>query len=118
MLNDIQKILEAHKQFTKERDWDQFQNPKNLSMALSVEAAELAEIFIWLSDSQSIMLSDKQINHAAEEIADVLMYLLRISDALGINPIKAALDKMEKNKLKYSVEKGKELAKALVDNSF
>jgi len=113
MLNEIQAIIETHKSFTRERDWDQFQNPKNLSIALSVEASELAEIFMWLTEKQSNALNEKQLQAASEEIADVFMYLLRIADALGIDLIKATHEKMKKNIEKYSIEKGRFLAKEL-----
>ncbi|MEC7839120.1 MAG: nucleotide pyrophosphohydrolase [Chlamydiota bacterium] len=115
MVNDIQRIQEDHKKFTKERGWDRFQTPKNLSMALSVEAAELVEIFMWLTEAQSISLNEQKLNAAAEEIADIFMYLLRIADTLGIDLIKATDQKMKKNHEKYSVERGIALAQALID---
>jgi NTP pyrophosphatase (non-canonical NTP hydrolase) len=115
MVNDIQRIQEAHKKFTQERNWDGFQTPKNLTMALSVEVAELVEIFIWLTEKQSISLNDQQLNAATEEIADVFMYLLRIADSLGIDLIKATDQKMKKNQEKYPVEKAMALGQALSD---
>lgn len=115
MFKEIEKIVKAHREFTKERNWDQFQNPKNLSMALAVEASELAEIFMWLSDQQSQNLKSHQLIAASEEIADVFLYLLRISDTLGIDLLKATYEKMEKNKEKYPIEKGLALAQALVE---
>ncbi len=117
MISEIQVILETHKSFTRERDWDQFQNPKNLSIALSVEASELAEIFMWLTEKQCAALTEKQLQAASEEIADVLMYLLRIADILGIDLIKATHEKMKKNIEKYSIEKGRSLAKKLKEGS-
>ncbi len=113
MTSEIQAILENHKKFTNERDWDQFQNPKNLSIALSVEASELAEIFMWLTEKQSTVLNEKQLQAASEEIADVFMYLLRIADVLSIDIVKATHEKMDKNIEKYSIEKGRSLAKML-----
>jgi NTP pyrophosphatase (non-canonical NTP hydrolase) len=113
MVNDVQRILEAHKKFTQERNWDRFQTPKNLAMALSVEVAELVEIFIWLSEMQSISLNEQQLNAATEEVADIFMYLLRIADSLGIDLIKATDHKMKKNHEKYPVEKGIALGQAL-----
>lgn len=113
MASEIQVILETHKKFTKERDWDQFQNPKNLSVALSVEASELAEVFMWLTEKQCTALNEKQLQAASEEIADVFMYLLRIADVLGIDLVKATHEKMQKNIEKYSIEKGRSLANAL-----
>jgi len=113
--NDIQRIVQKHRKFTHERNWDRFQTPKNLSMAISVEAAELAEIFMWLTEKQATSLKKSQLNAASEEIADIFMYLLRIADVLGIDLIKATDEKMKKNVEKFSVEKGLALAKALID---
>ena len=112
-VNDIQRILENHKKFTQERHWDEFQNPKNLAMALSVEVAELVEIFMWLTEKQSIALKEHQLDAASEEIADIFMYLLRMADVLGIDLIKVTDRKMKKNHEKYSIEKGQALAKLL-----
>lgn len=110
-----QNILEMHKKFTHERNWDQFQSPKNLSMALSVEAAELAEVFMWLTQQQTMSLKGNQLYAAEEEIADVYIYLLRIADVLGINPVTAAVKKMHRNIEKYPVEEGIALAAILND---
>jgi dCTP diphosphatase len=114
MTKEIKIIVEAHKKFTKERDWDQFQNPKNLSIALSVEASELAEIFMWLTEKQSNNLNKKQLQAASEEIADIFIYLLRISDMLGVDLFKSTGEKMNMNIDKYSIEKGKFLAQGLI----
>lgn len=65
-MNAIERILEAHKKFTLERNWDRFQTPKNLSMALSVEVAELVEIFMWLNEKQANSLKEDQLNAASE----------------------------------------------------
>ena len=78
---DIQAIVQKLNVFSSKRDWQQFHNPKNLAMALSVESSELLEIFQWLTPEESINLSDKQISHLKEEIADVFLYLLKISSA-------------------------------------
>jgi len=115
MKNIIQNILETHKQFTLERNWDRFQTPKNLSMALSVEASELMEIFMWLNEKQANTLNEQQLNAASEEIADIFLYLLRLSDVLGIDLIDATHKKMDKNIEKYSVEKGRALAEELIN---
>jgi len=114
-MNDIERIVEAHKKFTFERNWDRFQTPKNLSMALSVEVAELVEIFMWLNEKQATSLKEDRLNAASEEIADVFLYLLRLADTLGIDLIKATDQKMKKNIEKYSVEKGLTLAELLID---
>ena len=95
----IQKQLSD---FTNERGWDQFHNPKNLAMALSVEASELVEIFQWLTPEQSeIVMSSNESEHVKEEMADVLIYLIRLADKLDINLESAVADKIIKNGKKH-----------------
>lgn len=113
-MNDLQRIIENHRKFIRERNWESFQNPKNLVMALSVEAAELVEVFMWLTEKQSMDLNERQLMEASDEIADIFIYLLRIADVLGIDLIQATDQKMEKNLQKYSIEKGQALAQALM----
>ncbi|TCV88161.1 nucleotide pyrophosphohydrolase [Sulfurirhabdus autotrophica] len=96
--------------FAKARDWDQFHTPKNLSMALSVEVAELMEHFQWLSSQQSVMLDPPKLEAVSQEIGDVLIYLTRLADVLGIDPVDAAFRKMQLNEIKYPVEKSKGIA--------
>ncbi len=105
----LTKVFEAQRAFSKERDWDQFHTPKNLAMALSVEASELCEIFQWLTEreSNSVMSNPKSAKQVRDELADILYYLLRISDTLGIDVEKAFWEKMEQNRKKYPVEKAK-----------
>ncbi|WP_018152199.1 nucleotide pyrophosphohydrolase [Leeia oryzae] len=103
----IDTLTQRLRDFAAERDWDQYHSPKNLAMALTVEAAELQEIFQWLTEAQASQLSPADHQHAAEEIADVLLYLLRLADKLGIDVLQAAVDKMQKNALKYPVETAK-----------
>ncbi len=100
-------LLEEVREFVRERDWSQYHSPKNLSMALSVEASELAEIFQWLTEDQSRSLTPEQKAHAAEEIGDVLIYLVNLADRLGIDPVAAARAKLVLNRIKYPVEKAK-----------
>lgn len=114
-MNDIQRIVEEHKKFTLERNWNRFQTPKNLSMALSVEVAEFVEIFMWLNEKQATSLKKDQLNAASDEIADIFLYLLRLADSLGIDLIEATDRKMKKNIEKYSIEKGLALADALIE---
>ena len=97
--------------FVAEREWERFHSPKNLAMALSVEASELLEVFQWLTEEQSRAAAPEVKAAAADEIADVLIYLLQISHRLGIDPLEAALAKVEKNALKYPVDKARGLAK-------
>ena len=107
MNNPIERLQEALRAFANERDWDQFHSPKNLAAALSVEAAELLEIFQWLSEEQSRALVPKQLEAAREEIADVFLYLLRIADKLRIDLVEAADAKLKRNAEKYPVELAK-----------
>jgi NTP pyrophosphatase (non-canonical NTP hydrolase) len=87
--------------FAAARDWDKFHAPKNLAMALTVEAAELAEHFQWLSGAESERLGVRAKAEVADELADVLVYLVRLADRLGIDLALAARRKMAKNRAKY-----------------
>lgn len=100
-------LLKRIREFVAERDWEQYHSPKNLSVALAVEAAELAEIFQWLTEEQSRNLTPMQKTHAAEEIGDVLVYLVDLAEKLDIEPLTAAFAKLEKNREKYPVEKAR-----------
>jgi len=97
--------------FAQEREWEQFHSPKNLAAALSVEAAELLEHFQWLTEEQSRSLPDVKRDAVAEEVADVFLYLLQLSDKLGIDPLDAARKKLQLNALKYPVERAKGTSK-------
>lgn len=101
---DVKNIQKQLSDFADERDWDQFHNPKNLAMALSVEASELVEIFQWLTPKQAeeVMDSDES-EHVKEEIADVMIYLLRLADKLDIDLEGAVTNKIRQNGEKYSV---------------
>jgi len=106
---DLERILEAQRAFVKERDWDKFHTPKNLAMALGVEAAELAEIFQWLDEAQSqaVGRDPKSAKKVKDELADVFFYLCRIADKLDIDLEATFWEKMEQNAAKYPVEKSK-----------
>lgn len=93
--------------FADERDWDQFHSPKNLSMALSVEASELVECFQWLTEEQSQNLSPEQRQAVIDEMADVQVYLLRLATKLDVNLLDAVEQKIVKNEAKYPAEKVK-----------
>ena len=99
--DDIARLTAALRAFAAERDWDQFHAPKNLAAALIVEAGELLEHFQWLSEEQSRRLDDATRRQVEEEIADVLLYLLRLADVLGIDPVTAADRKIVRNAEKY-----------------
>ncbi len=87
--------------FVEERDWAQFHAPKNLAMALSVEVAELVEIFQWLTAEQSTLRESVDITHLEEEIGDVMIYLTMLSEKFQIHPIAAAHKKLVSNKSRY-----------------
>ena len=91
--------------FVAERDWERFHSPKNLARALSVEASELVELFQWLSEDESAALDDAQRRRVAEELADVLWFLVRLSDRLDIDLLEAAGRKLAENAKKYPAEK-------------
>lgn len=103
---NIDEIQARLADFAKERDWEQFHSPKNLSMALAGEVGELLEIFQWLTEEQSrkSSLTDDQLAAATEELADILIYALRLADRLDINLDDAISKKVEKNALRYTVE--------------
>merc|ERR1711879_1128006 len=98
---NIEKIEAIIKDFSKQRDWEEFHNPKNLSMALSVEASELLEIFQWLTLEQANDLSKDKKEHAKQEIADIAIYLIRMCIKLDINLEEAIIEKMKLNEKKY-----------------
>jgi NTP pyrophosphatase (non-canonical NTP hydrolase) len=110
-LSGIEELREELRKFAAERDWDQFHSPKNLAMALSAESAELLEIFQWLTEEQSRRLTPDAKAAASDEIADVLLYLIRLGDKLGIDPIAAARRKMLDNAKKYPADKARGTAK-------
>jgi NTP pyrophosphatase (non-canonical NTP hydrolase) len=107
MSTDLQQLQAELRKFAKDRDWDQFHSPKNLAAALSVEAAELLEHFQWLTEEQSKALSQDRLDQVGEEIADVLLYLVRLSDKLGIDPMEAAKHKLIRNAEKYPIDRAK-----------
>lgn len=106
-MNDLQKIQSLLDEFAQERDWPQFHTPKNLSMALSIEAAELMELFLWETTEESFKVKDRAEGPLKEELADVFLYLLRLADILNIDLIESALEKIKINAEKYPVEKSK-----------
>lgn len=95
------------RQFAEVRDWDQFHSPKNLSMALIAEAAELVEHFQWLTEAQSKSLSKEKLEQVEQELADIQIYLIRIADKLDIDLLSAVDKKMEINEAKYPADKVK-----------
>jgi dCTP diphosphatase len=108
----LEKIRLRLAEFAGERNWDQFHTPKNLSMALAAEAAELLEIFQWLTDEQSraIVDNEKEMVLVRQEIADVMIYLVRLADKLRVDIEVAVLDKIAENEKKYPIELSKDNA--------
>lgn len=93
--------------FVQEREWEQFHSPKNLAMAMIVEAAELVEHFQWMTEQESLNISVEKRDEVAQEIADTFLYLLRMADVLGIDLIATTNAKMDINAKKYPVEKAR-----------
>ena len=100
-MKSFKQIKIRLREFAAERDWDQFHSPKNLSMALIVEAAELVEHFQWLSEKQSKKLPADKLAEVEQEIADIQIYLIRLADKLGIDVEKAVNAKIKLNEKKY-----------------
>ncbi len=105
----MEEIKKLFLEFVEERDWQQFHNPKNLSMCLACEAAELMELFQWLTpeEASSIMQDPSQAQAVREEIGDVMNNLIYLSSVLGIDPLAAAKEKIEINRKKYPASKWK-----------
>ncbi len=104
-MSKLDKIKLRLRRFADERDWEQFHSPKNLAMALIVEAAELVEHFQWLTEEQSQTLQPDKIAEVEQEIADIQIYLIRLADKLGVDIEKAVNTKIKLNESKYPVDK-------------
>jgi len=105
-LESVKHRVEA---FRNDRDWLKFHNPKDLSMALSIEASELEELFLWKSQSEASAISDdrRQLERVREEMADICIYLLSLTSVLRIDLSDAVVEKLAKNAVKYPIEKAK-----------
>lgn len=103
--NELQPLTARLRQFAAERDWDQFHSPKNLSMALAAEAAELLEHFQWLTEEQSANLPTDKRQEVELELADIFNYLLRLADKLDVDIAAAADRKIQINEQKYPAER-------------
>lgn len=104
-MSDIKELTQALLDFRDERDWAQFHNPKDLALALNIEAGELLENFLWKSAEQA------EKDEIKEELADVLAYALLLADSYSFDVKQIVLEKIKKNALKYPVEKAKGIAK-------
>jgi dCTP diphosphatase len=101
----VQQLINDIKAFNRERDWEKYHSPKNLSMALSVEVAELVEVFQWLTEDESRHLPPAKQQAVEEEIGDVTILLLALADELGVDILDAGRQKLARNRAKYPVEK-------------
>ncbi len=101
MITDMTTLRDALREFAEARHWRPYHTPKNLAMAMIVEAAELVEHFQWATPEESLRLSPEKLAEVRDEVADTLIYLVELADALGIDPIAAARDKIIKNAIKY-----------------
>ena len=110
-IDSISSLEAELRQFATERDWEQFHSPKNLAMALAVEAAELLEPFQWLTQEQSRDAGSLNMEQIRHEMADVFIYLVRMADQLDIDLLGAAAEKLAVNRDKYPAERVKGSAK-------
>ncbi len=101
-MKELGELLQAFNQLADANDWHPKHSPKNLAMAVSVEAAELMEVFQWLNEDEVKQLSVNQKQQASEEMADVFLYLLCLADKLDVDLIQVARDKMKKNRQRFS----------------
>jgi len=108
---DFQVMQTRLREFAQARDWEQFHSPKNLSMALIVEAAELVEHFQWLTEPQSTSLPADKLQQVAYELADIFIYTLRLADRLHVDLPATVQRKIELNEKKYPADKVKGSAK-------
>ncbi|NWG31866.1 MAG: nucleotide pyrophosphohydrolase [Rhodocyclaceae bacterium] len=100
-IHDLETLKCALREFAAARDWRRYHTPKNLAMAMIVEAAELVEHFQWATPEESLAPPPEKLAAIRDEVADTLIYLVELADALGIDPIAAARDKIAKNAKKY-----------------
>ena len=107
-MSDIQQITDALLKFRDERNWKQFHNAKDLSLAISIEAAELNELFLWKGQEEIHEVNEEKVK---DELADILAFSFLLADRYNIDVKQAVLDKIEKNGKKYPVEKARNSAK-------
>ena len=115
MGNSHEDLARRLREFSTARDWEQFHDPKNLAEAISIEAGELLELFLWKTTEQSRNLAQEQIKELEEEVADILIFLTYLADTFDIDLVAAAIAKIELNELKYPVEKAKGSSKKYSD---
>lgn len=100
----MEELIEQIRTFARERDWEQYHSPKNLSMALSVEAGETVEIFQWMTQEQSRTLNTETLARLQDEIGDVMIYLTGLADKFGLDPVNLAKRKLTINARKYPAD--------------
>jgi len=110
MSDSLEQLRRRLAAFARERDWEQFHSPKNLSMALIAEAAELVEHFQWLKEEASYNLPSDKLEEVRLELADIQIFLIRIADQLGVDLVQAAQEKTDINEKRFPVEKVKGVA--------
>lgn len=111
MADSLYELSHRLVEFARVRDWEQFHSPKNLSMALIAETAELVEHFQWLTEEQSAQLPVEKLEEVRMEMADIQIYLLRMAERLGVDLVAAAQEKMAINEQRFPVDKVKGSAK-------
>lgn len=108
-MSEIKTIIEKIREFNRERDWEQFHNPKDLAIALNIETSELLELFLWKRDQ------DVNIEKVKEELADIFTFAFNLSDKFSLDVFEIVMEKMNKNAEKYPVEKSKGSSKKYSD---
>lgn len=111
----MEEVLAKIRKFRDERDWKQFHDPKNLAVSISIEAAELLELFQWKTGDEATRYATQNKDRVAEEMADVAIYLLELADVAGIDLTRAIEAKLEKNAAKYPVEKARGVSTKYTD---
>ena len=104
---DLDSVIKEIIKFRDDRDWLQFHDPKNLSQAISIEAAELQEIFLWKSTVDSKSLPPDDVMRVKNEVADIFIFMIYLCNHFGINLLEAVKNKLQTNRLKYPVEKSR-----------
>jgi len=107
MSDKLAEIIAEALAFRNERDWERFHDPKNLAEAISIEAGELLENFLWVTTDESREMEGAKLDRIKNEVSDILIYVIYLCQALNIDLIKEALNKLQMNRQKYPVEKSK-----------
>ena len=111
----MEQVLSRIRQFRDERDWRKFHDPKNLATSISIEAAELLELFQWKTGAEATRYAAENKEKVADEMADVAIYLLELADIVGVDLLQAIDAKLTKNAAKYPVEKARGVATKYTD---